>query len=144
MQQLELFEDTRGSDELLREFQDTFQTPNTPEFWIGLAREEAKEVEGAAAELLKEFVDLAYVTQGAINAGATDEQLVSVFPTNPVLLYLFEAFGEDLLEEAFRIVHRNNMSKVQPDGTVKRREDGKVLKPDNYVPVDLTGLIARI
>lgn len=29
-------------------------------------------------------------------------------------------------------VHRSNMTKVRPDGTVIRREDGKILKPEGY------------
>lgn len=32
----------------------------------------------------------------------------------------------------WEIVHRANMAKVQPDGTVKRREDGKIIKPDGW------------
>ena len=35
---------------------------------------------------------------------------------------------DDLLAE----VHRSNMSKLMPDGSVKRREDGKVLKGPNF------------
>lgn len=31
-------------------------------------------------------------------------------------------------------VHRSNMAKVCPDGEVKLREDGKVLKPDGWTP----------
>lgn len=39
-------------------------------------------------------------------------------------------------------VHRSNMSKVWPDGTVKHREsDGKVLKPPTYSPPDLQSII---
>lgn len=42
-------------------------------------------------------------------------------------------------EEAFIRVADNNMTKVQ-GGEIKRREDGKILKPDNYVKPDMTGL----
>ncbi len=42
--------------------------------------------------------------------------------------------------KAFSMVHENNMTKF-PDGKVITREDGKVLKPDDYKPVDLSGLI---
>ncbi len=42
--------------------------------------------------------------------------------------------------KAFSMVHENNMTKF-PDGKVITREDGKVLKPDNYKPVDLSGII---
>ena len=36
------------------------------------------------------------------------------------------------INEAFDAVHASNMSKAQSDGTVLRREDGKVQKGDNY------------
>lgn len=45
------------------------------------------------------------------------------------------------LEAVFAEVHRSNMSKVQPDGTVLRREDGKILKPDSYRPADVRGAL---
>lgn len=40
-------------------------------------------------------------------------------------------------------IHRSNMSKVQPDGTVLRREDGKILKPDTYSPANLEAILAE-
>ncbi len=42
--------------------------------------------------------------------------------------------------KAFTIIHENNMTKF-PEGKIKLREDGKVLKPDDYKPVDLSKLI---
>lgn len=47
--------------------------------------------------------------------------------------------------ELWRIVHGANMAKVQPDGSVKRREDGKIIKPEGWVPPDndLKAEIAR-
>lgn len=36
------------------------------------------------------------------------------------------------INEAFDIIHDSNMSKAQPDGSVLRREDGKILKGKNY------------
>ncbi len=36
------------------------------------------------------------------------------------------------INEAFDAVHASNMSKAQPDGSVLRREDGKVLKGVDY------------
>ena len=41
---------------------------------------------------------------------------------------------------AFNRVHQNNMTKIGPDGTVTKRADGKILKPDNYVKPDMSGL----
>jgi predicted HAD superfamily Cof-like phosphohydrolase len=43
--------------------------------------------------------------------------------------------------EVFAEVHRSNMSKVWADGTVHRRDDGKVLKPSTYSPANLEPII---
>ncbi len=42
---------------------------------------------------------------------------------------------------AFTETHLSNMSKVWPDGTVRRRPDGKILKPDTFTPVNYAALI---
>jgi len=41
----------------------------------------------------------------------------------------------------FLEVQRSNMAKLQPDGSVLRREDGKVLKPEGWTPPDLLGVL---
>lgn len=41
------------------------------------------------------------------------------------------------LEEVFAEVHKSNMTKVNPDGTINRRADGKILKPATYKAPDL-------
>lgn len=41
------------------------------------------------------------------------------------------------LEQVFAEVHKSNMTKINPDGTVTRRADGKVLKPVTYKAPDL-------
>lgn len=40
-------------------------------------------------------------------------------------------------------VHRSNMAKVWPDGSVRRREDGKILKPDGWTAPDIAGVLGR-
>lgn len=45
------------------------------------------------------------------------------------------------INEAYKRVHANNMSKVGPDGKAVFREDGKLLKPEGYQPVDLSDLV---
>lgn len=68
--------------------------------------------------LLKELADIVYVAYGA---AAT--------------------FGWDL-DEAFRRVHQNNMGRMyQEDGTIKRREDGKIIRNKNYPTVNLSDLV---
>lgn len=44
-------------------------------------------------------------------------------------------------QPAWDEVQRSNMSKVGPDGKVIRRDDGKILKPDGYVPPNLSKVL---
>tara|TARA_R100001463_G_scaffold60480_3_gene113033 strand:+ start:351 stop:647 length:297 start_codon:yes stop_codon:yes gene_type:complete len=69
------------------------------------------------ADVLKELSDLVYVCyQYAVNMGWD-------------------------LDEALRLVHESNMSKLDEDGKPIYREDGKVLKGENYKPPNLTHLV---
>ena len=46
-------------------------------------------------------------------------------------------------QEIFNEVQRSNMTKVMPDGSVHKREDGKILKPDTFSPADIKSIIER-
>lgn len=48
---------------------------------------------------------------------------------------------QDVIEEAFNRVHANNLTKIGVDGKVIRDADGKILKPEGFVPVDLSDLV---
>jgi predicted HAD superfamily Cof-like phosphohydrolase len=128
----------------VKEFQDKFETSTDPDLWVKLVLEEKKEVEEAAAHLLKELSDLLYVTVGLENhIGSTGARIAieraGGLPS-AVIMDLFDAFG-DILDEAFRRVHASNMSKLGDDGKPVRREDGKVLKGPNYQPPNLDDLV---
>jgi len=108
--------------QMVKEFaSETGQTPQ-PHLYAALIAEEADEwrseyLHGTKEPQLKELADLVYVVYGYANAKGWD------------------------LEEAVRRVHENNLGRcIQPDGTIKRREDGKILKNKNYPAVDLTDL----
>ena len=63
------------------------------------------------------------------------------------ILYVVYGFAVSLgvdIEPFLDEVHKNNLTKVGPNGEVIRREDGKVLKPANYVPVDLFAIYERV
>lgn len=45
------------------------------------------------------------------------------------------------LEVVWNEVQRSNMAKAGPDGVVKKRADGKVLKPDDWTPPDIEGVL---
>jgi predicted HAD superfamily Cof-like phosphohydrolase len=68
-------------------------------------------------ELVKELADLRYVIDGtAVSLGLP-------------------------LDEVFEEVHRANMTKVWPDGSVRRRKDGKILKPPTFKAADISSLM---
>ena len=71
-----------------------------------------------ATHLLKEMCDLLYVI---IGMSVRYKEL-------------------SFLPEAFNMVHANNMLKLN-EGTLNK--SGKLQKPPNYSPVDLTGLVVR-
>jgi len=67
---------------------------------------------------LKELADLVYVIYGYANARGWD------------------------LDEALYRVHENNLGRMyQPDGSIKRREDGKIVKNPHYPKVSLDDLV---
>lgn len=52
-----------------------------------------------------------------------------------VLQYLNALVGSRRAMALFELVHNNNMSKVSEDGKLRKRADGKVLKPEKYRPI---------
>lgn len=109
---------------------DTFHTacdqePNEANYnmYLTLIDEEHKELHEAVeandrVEQLDALVDILVVTLGAIRAGGFD--------------------GEGAWEE----VMRTNFAKIDPaTGKVRKREDGKVLKPEGWQPPDLRSYI---
>lgn len=62
------------------------------------------------------------------------------------LLYVTYGSAETMdipMDEVFAEVHRSNMSKMHPDGTVRHREDGKILKGDWYSPANVEGVLKK-
>ena len=99
-------------------------TKETQDLREKLMMEELKEImesvrSGDKVNTLKELSDALYVLLGSV-----------------------VSFGyTDVFEEAFTRVHEANMSKLDKDGKVIMREDGKVLKSDQYRPADLSDLV---
>lgn len=83
------------------------------ELYKNLIAEEVGELNDAnkAVDQLDALIDILVVTVGAIHSMGVDA------------------------EGAWKEVFRSNMAKVDPTtGTVRKREDGKVLKPANWEP----------
>lgn len=47
------------------------------------------------------------------------------------------------LTEFYSAIHKANMGKVGEDGKVERREDGKVMKPNEWKPADLDAIYLK-
>jgi predicted HAD superfamily Cof-like phosphohydrolase len=45
---------------------------------------------------------------------------------------------QDKFTRAFNLVHENNMTKLDENGDAILAPNGKIIKPDNFVPVDLS------
>ncbi len=50
---------------------------------------------------------------------------------------------QDKIEEVFNEIQRSNMSKLDKDGNPIYREDGKVLKGENYFKPDIKSILGR-
>ena len=108
--------------EMVQEFAKVTGQVSTPSLYVKLIGEELNEwtKEGMirSENDLKELADLVYVIYGYANAMGYD------------------------LETAVRRVHESNIGRcVQPDGTVKRRDDGKIQKREDYPKVNLKDLV---
>lgn len=89
-----------------------------------LLAEEAAEVAevsvtGPLDRLAHELADLVYVAYGTALVHGID------------------------LDAVIAEIHRANMTKIGPDGTVSRRADGKVLKGDHYRAPDVSAILRR-
>lgn len=98
-----------------------------------------KETQELRYELIREEVQ-------ELREGLDKDDLVEVADALTDILYVVygagHAFGLDL-DACFNEVHRSNMSKLNEDGSVKKRADGKVLKGPNYSPPNLVPIIMQ-
>ena len=94
-----------------------------------LVAEEVGELQEALAKWLAHpsFENLVEILDGAVD---------SVY----VIYQLCNTMGLPF-DAGFIEVQRSNMAKLQPDGTVRRREDGKVLKPEGWKPPNLWDIL---
>lgn len=105
---------------MVKEFAEKTEQKSDPTLYARLIQEEFNEwlrstvLEDPSVDQLKELSDLIYVCYGYANARGWN------------------------LDKAVAKVHENNLGRcISPDGTVKRREDGKIMKNKDYPKVNL-------
>lgn len=115
----------------------TVPTPNLARLRANLVLEETKEL----------LYELGFVigAHGRLEDRNNDDpiDLQKVAKETADLLYVTYGNAASLgipIDKVYDEVHTSNMSKLTKDGQVLRREDGKVLKSDQYKPVDLSWL----
>jgi len=95
-------------------------------------------------EVIKLRIALIVEELNELKDAIKDKDMIEVADALTDILYVTygaaATFGINI-DECFSEVHRSNMSKLQPDGTVKRREDGKIQKGENYSPPDLKPIV---
>lgn len=90
-------------------------------------------------EVVEAVEDMLAACEGDYPYGEARENLVKEITDLAYVVSQIAWYFGVPLQQAFDRVHANNMTKVQ-DGKILRRDDGKILKPDGYVPVDMKGL----
>ena len=88
------------------------------------------------SEEFREYMEAEKVGDPTEIADALGDMLVVIHGTAA-------AYGINL-DAVVGEIHASNMTKVQPDGTVLRDENGKVLKPDSYRPPQLAPILGNI
>ena len=159
-----LVPDLKVQRELLRmrkEFEEVFGTPKSYALSVDLVEEELSEFieelanNGVNENLIKEYSDVIYVVIGLLSnleavemKDSTHYWIQSAWEENAkvanrVASVAWEFFTTEDVLKAFTEVHRSNMSKINADGTIHRREDGKVLKPDTYSKADVSEIFNK-
>jgi len=117
----------RDQEKFMRACDQTTDDWNQEQFdlYVNLIEEEFKELKEAIAandrvEILDALEDILVVTIGAIHSAGADG------------------------EGGWKEVMRTNFAKIDKEtGKVRKREDGKVLKPVGWTPPDLTPFIVK-
>lgn len=129
-------------EDVVTEFHDAFghpvgkeMTTKDLEFRYKLLFEEFTELKEEVAAALTDIA-----SYGKVKKKTKERMLKEMADLQYVLSGMASTFGLPL-QVAFTRVHKSNMSKLGSDGKPIFREDGKVLKSDNYRPPDMEDLV---
>lgn len=129
--------------EKVREFHQVFGVETNQEFSSELVKLRVDLIDEEFTEVWDEFYETVSGKHGNYPEYTGNIDKVKLTKELADLLYVVYGTGVTFglpLDDAFDLVHKSNMSKLTVDGKVLRREDGKVLKSDQYKPADLSEL----
>jgi predicted HAD superfamily Cof-like phosphohydrolase len=101
------------------------------------------EINSSQFELYKNLIEEEFselVT--AENANDRVEQLDALIDILVVTIGAIHSMGADA-EGAWKEVMKTNFAKIEADGKVRKREDGKVLKPIGWMPPELAPFVSK-
>ena len=126
--------------EAVKDFHEGFQQINGTEPAL-ITHDEVQLRHRLMAEENDEYIQAAL--EGVMSA---DQRLVGIADALGDQLYILcgtilKHGMQHIIEDVFAEIHRSNMSKLGPDGKPILREDGKILKGDNYFKPNLKQFI---
>lgn len=114
--------------DMVQEYAEVTKQESTEKLYRHLIEEEYVEL----------FEEMHSIMQPEINKEAELKEMADLL----YVLYGYARVKGYQLNRAVALVHENNMGRMkQPDGTIKRREDGKIIKNPEYPAVDLGDLV---
>lgn len=125
------------TQQMVAEFHDRFGVPNHLGDGAGIPSADRLKLRTDLIE--EEFTELYFELIPAVEVERVAQEAADLVY---VIYGMALEFGIDL-DAVIAEVHRSNMTKISPDGTVKRRDDGKILKPATYSPADVKAVLRR-
>lgn len=118
----------------VQEFHSTFGIQNNEKFDL-ISPLDAKLRYELMREENEEYIDACNKNDKVAILDSLTDQLYVLLGT------IIKHGAQNIIQDAFDLVHENNMSKLDENGKVIRDENGKVKKPSNFKPVDLSNIV---
>lgn len=122
---------------LVKEFHEAFQVENAEKLTAKLSTQDVSLRHRLQAEENEEYLNACKDEDLTEIADALGDQLYILFGT------ILKHGLQDKIEEVFDEIHRSNMSKLDKDGKPVFREDGKVMKSDQYFKPNIQEILTK-
>ena len=132
----------QNREDIVQEFHSKFKHPIDEQWTTTLLELRLKLIREESGEVMEEFVNMLMDLERGkpVSTIQKTKLLKELCDLQYVLSGAAVALGLDI-QTAFIRVHNSNMSKLGDDGKPVYREDGKIIKGDNYKPPNLEDLV---